>query len=470
MNEMDKNRQHPPVSILDTFLLHALHFLPLFARGLFLPKRWVYRLLAHSAWPRLARTLICGLRAKYGSDHLWVSLLRIKKPFRLALGRTLLVYDAESIRTILHTPAACQGRPERFAADPPVKRERVGLFAPGALVMSGGEQACPKRELNHRVLESERPIHHHGAAFLGLIRVETARILAQDARELKWDQFAELSLRVTLQVVLGEGRVDRGLFEHLERMIASASCVALPLRSRRFDAFYAALEQHLQRNPGPALIEGWAELFGSDSPPSWSAYQVTHWLFAMKDSLETHTARTLALLAAHPQTESEVHRELHQALGETSSQVGVLDAGAIASLRLLEGCVNEAIRLWTPIPLLVRRVVAPVELGGAMVPKDCDVVIDAGYNHRDPRRYGIAADRFSPKLWVNGGPMPPMDHFSNGERQCAGMRLGLFLIKAIVAELLLADRFALDKPHLDASEPLPLALDHYAIRFRRGAA
>jgi len=98
-------------------------------------------------------------------------------------------------------------------------------------------------------------------------------------------------------------------------------------------------------------------------------------MFAMGDTLAINTARALALICAHLPAEERVGEELAQA--DLASPEGSI------SCRYLEGCVQEAMRLWPTTPILVRETVKEDVLGGATIPAGTQVIIINSFNHRD---------------------------------------------------------------------------------------
>jgi len=102
-------------------------------------------------------------------------------------------------------------------------------------------------------------------------------------------------------------------------------------------------------------------------------------------------------------------------------------------------------------------------------------LVHTGLYHRDPEGFGAAADRFAPEERVaakkpNGRSVtssdPPLYVFSDHRQSCAGQFLVIFLLKAVLAHLLAQDKFVLADRAV-AIDPVPAAIDHFAIRFWR---
>ena len=80
----------------------------------------------------------------------------------------------------------------------------------------------------------------------------------------------------------------------------------------------------------------------------------------MWETLGANTVRALAAILAHPQAEARVFDELAGA--------DLATPGGIVQLRYLEGCLQEAMRLWPTTPMLVREALTADTLDGVTVP------------------------------------------------------------------------------------------------------
>jgi cytochrome P450 len=176
----------------------------------------------------------------------------------------------------------------------------------------------------------------------------------------------------------------------------------------------------------------------------------------MWQTLGTNVVRALALIAAHPDAEREVRREM--------AGVDLATAEGIDRLAYLEGCVQEAMRLWPTTPLLFRETTSNDVLGGVEIPAKTPVLIPNSFNHRDRERV-VTADRFSPGSWVEGAEHPLFHHLGGGAQVCAGKPLTLFLAKAVLATLLSRRRFRLVRPGLQPSQRIPYTFNHFRVRF-----
>ena len=440
---MDAPDKIPSVSLTESLIYNLVHVIPSYLRGLFTPNRFWFTFWSALHPDPASVKFLTRLRKKYRSDNFYLYMLGT---------RSLVVLDPGAIREVL------ERSPEVYA-DAKLKRKGMSHFQPGAVTISRGDEWRERRRFNESVLETGHGLHRFAGSFLDLVRRESATLPSRPGQQLVWHDFTALFDRITLQVIFGTGASDGAVTEKLRKMMRESNRVFALKKSRHFDGFYAALGHLRQKAPDSSL----ASL--CNSVPSRAETridnQITHWIFAMADTLAINTVRALALILAHPAVQERVLDELRGAKLDS--------AQGIDRLSYLEGCVQEAMRLWPTTPLLVRETVRQDLLCGTTLAAGTQVIIVNSFNHRDRERFA-GADAFTPDLWLGGSVDYRFNHLSNGPQGCAGKELALFLAKAVLATLLAERRLALERPTLDVSRPLPYLYNHYQVRFNlRGA-
>jgi cytochrome P450 len=421
--------------------------------GLAAPNRFfVERLVRWNTGARTARFL-ADLRQKYRSSY-----LRLWFPW----SATLLVMDPQGIDAVLAS--------SDNAADPDLKRRTLSQFVPDSLVVSSGTAWRERRTFNESALQFGERLHRDADAFVAIIDAEVARFAAESRAELGFADFEHLAERIAHQVLMGRDVVDLEMTALLAKVVKRSNGYALPRAAAAFSAFYRLLDAHLARHgaaiargapAAPCLMGDAAALVagGHCGASASVSTQVGFWCFVIKDALEINVPRTLALIAAH----SEVYRNAQQDV----DAMPAFDAKSAAGLAYLEGCLREQLRLWTPVPLLLRRVVADFELpGGVALRAGEKIMIHAGFYHRDPMHFGAAADTFAPTA-TSALDAPRLYSFSAGRQSCAGQFVARFLLTATLAALLKRMRFELIGPAI-ATGGIPHQYDHFAIRLRAG--
>ncbi|MER5353623.1 cytochrome P450 [Kitasatospora sp. NPDC002551] len=124
------------------------------------------------------------------------------------------------------------------------------------------------------------------------------------------------------------------------------------------------------------------------------------------------------VLAARPDVERRLHRELDEVLG--GRPVAYPD---LPKLEYLGRFVQEILRMFPTGWLLTRRAAAEVDLGGHLIPAGADVFFSPYALHRDP---AVFADphRFDPDRWLPERAAAVPRHaylpFGAGVRKCIG--------------------------------------------------
>jgi cytochrome P450 len=428
----------PTVSLVDSLRFTLGHLLPSYLQGLFTRSRfWVTVVSALHPDP-LSVKFVSRLRRRYGSEYLFV---------RVGKTPTLLVLGLDGIRRVLD-------RSPQVYAEPPPKRRGMSRFMPGAVTISRGIEWRDRRRFNESVLNSCQDLHGYAEEFLRIIRGECDRVTQRAAAELRWSDFDHLFGRITLGILFGRTAVaDRYLTRTLRKLMRNGNRSFLPPRRKLFEDFYAALRGYL-RWPVPNSLASLCRETAA-SPATRVENQIPHWMFAMHETLATNTARALGLIAAHPDVQRRVREEL--------SRVDLTQPESVHALRLLEGCLQEAMRLWPTTPMLMRESIEPDVLGGEIIPPKTRVLVLNSFNHRD-RESCDTADSFTPDRWLETPVDYRFNHLSNGTQVCAGKNLALFVGTAVLAALLKPRSYKLVKPRLVANQPMPHAFNYFRTR------
>ena len=374
--------------------------------------------------------LLEGMNGSYVGGPVWVKVAR---------DDALLLLDPADVGRALDES------PDPFASDPDAKRKGMVHFQPDALTISRGAEWQSRRRFTEAVL---------GAAVAERVetvtREEIRDLVAGPVRradgELRWEPWNRALQRVTRRVILGDSAAgDWALTETLERMMSGANGMPgepaddLPAFERRIEAYVGRAEEG-------SLAAGFADAPRDEL--TRPAAQVTHWLFALGDTLAINALRALAVLASH-----DAQRDL--ALADSD--------GAY-----LDACLHEAMRLWPTTTMLSRVTLAPTLWIGEQAPAGTQVVISNTYGHRDRERLEFA-DRFAPEQWTEGdaSAYPGFNHFSRGPQGCPGTALALLVGRTAVRGVLERGVEPIT-PRLNPEKPLPHMVDFFGIRVRVG--
>jgi cytochrome P450 len=441
--ELTEGRELPSASRGESVRFTLAAMLPNLVQGLFRRRRKAVRAATKLNVDRRGIAAIGSIRRSHGPGPVWV---------RAGGDRMLLLLGTEDVRRAL------DGSPEPFAPDPDAKRRGMTHFQPDALTISRGGLWQNRRRFAESVLDSSSPVHRLGDEFVAAADQEVGAMLdGLPGGELHWDSFQRCGWRITRTVVLGRSaRDDEELTDQLAAMMDEAN--KLPKEdeaSEHLEPFLAGIRRYIEAAEPGSLVS----MFGGAPADgeTRAERQVTHWLFAMGDTLFINLFRALAAIAGHPRQRQKVKEEI--------SGAGP-DARGIAGLSHLEACLQEAMRLWPTTPLLSRETLEETEWDGATVPAGTQVLISNTFNHRDRQRHE-GANRFEPEAWTHGdrGNDWSLNHFSHGPQGCPGTSLALLVGKATLVSLLRRGNPRLLEPALEPGRSMPEMLDFFRIRF-----
>jgi cytochrome P450 len=223
------------------------------------------------------------------------------------------------------------------------------------------------------------------------------------------------------RAMVRDGKTMRGV---AERVLAKAP------------ASGAKGEELLQR-----LVTARDPATGNTMPDGLIVDNVVTFLMAGHETTSRALTWTLYLLALFPEWQGRVREEV---LGVASG--GGIGRDEIAKLSLLDAVFQETMRLYPPAPMLMRRTVKPVQLGGVAIGAGTTVNIPIYVVHRhrllwdDPLAF--EPSRFSAEARTGRHRCAYMP-FGAGPRTCIGGTFAMLEGKTILATLLARARFAL---------------------------
>ncbi|HET6748464.1 MAG TPA: cytochrome P450, partial [Actinomycetes bacterium] len=148
---------------------------------------------------------------------------------------------------------------------------------------------------------------------------------------------------------------------------------------------------------------------------------------------------TWYLLSTHPAAWRRLRAEVDEVLGGRPPAVADLGRLAYASM-----VVQEAMRLYPPIYLVLRRATADDEVGGYRIPAGANVALCPYVTHRHPGFWdnpeGFEPERFAPET-ARGRHRMAYFPFSGGPRRCIGEGFAMLQLPLVVA--MVAQRYRL---------------------------
>jgi cytochrome P450 len=151
--------------------------------------------------------------------------------------------------------------------------------------------------------------------------------------------------------------------------------------------------------------------------------------------------------------------------GEAAALGDVAEFGVMSKLRFTRDVFREVLRLYPPVPMMVRQNVAQEEMRGRAVKPGAQIVLSPWHLHRHDRIWPNP-DGFDPDRWqteegrvcARDGYMP----FSAGPRVCTGA--GFAMVEGVLLLAMLARAFRFECVPGDV--PVPVA--HLTVRAQNG--
>ncbi|CAL1398783.1 unnamed protein product [Linum trigynum] len=155
---------------------------------------------------------------------------------------------------------------------------------------------------------------------------------------------------------------------------------------------------------------------------------------------------TIFLLSIHQDWQSKVRDEVQK-----ECAAGIHTADTLTRLKLVNMVLMEALRLYCPIPELIREASEDIELGNFSIPKGTCVIIPITKIHTSREYWGEDALDFNPLRFADGAAKAVKHHhhpsaflpFALGPRTCIGQNFAMLESKTVLALLLQSFSFTL---------------------------
>ena len=188
--------------------------------------------------------------------------------------------------------------------------------------------------------------------------------------------------------------------------------------------------------------------------------QVAIFFLAGHETSASALAWALYLLAMHPEWQDKAAAEAQGALQSRPPEFDDM-----ARLRVAKDVFREALRLYPPVPMMVRETTCPERFRDRDIPTGAQIVLSPWHLHRHERLWdnpdGFDPGRFQTengKTCLRNAYMP----FSAGQRVCPGAGFAMIEGPLLLAMLVRAYRFAL------VAERPAMPVAHLTVRGRDG--
>ena len=143
------------------------------------------------------------------------------------------------------------------------------------------------------------------------------------------------------------------------------------------------------------------------------------------------------ILATRPDVEEKLLAEIDGITGGDPDYD--LQYDDLAALTYTTQVIKEALRIYPPMPVTIRRSLKDGTLGRYRIRKGDIILVGTLAAQRDPRYWGPDPDRFDPEQFapekVIGRPRHAMIPFSIGKRQCMAQEVTFMMLRVVLFEV-----------------------------------
>jgi retinoid hydroxylase len=334
--------------------------------------------------------------------------------------------------------------------------EVTPLLGDGLLFQDGAVHARNRRLMTPAF--HQRGVNRYFDVMRACARTHVAR-WAREGRGGMYDRFRRLTFEIMARLVLGvRGDVEIERLSHLNDRLARA-LTAFPrtawswtrygrgVRARdELRAYLRGVIRSRREEPGDdalGLLMAARDEAGDALGEDDLVEQAVILMFAGHETTTSMLTSLLEALRCHPDTHERLVREQHAVVGD-----GELELDHLKRLELLDLVLKEVERLWPPICLLQRGVVADFELAGHGVPAGASIMFSPWATHRlpelfaDPHRFD--PERFAAPRREDWRVPYALIGFGGGPRLCIGEAFAKMEAKVVASVLLRDHRWSLD--------------------------
>ncbi|XP_072157782.1 cytochrome P450 4C1-like [Bemisia tabaci] len=164
--------------------------------------------------------------------------------------------------------------------------------------------------------------------------------------------------------------------------------------------------------------------------------EVNTFIFAGHDTTATSMSFSLFLLGMHPDIQEKCYQELDDIFRGSDRAPTVDD---LKSMKYLEQCIKESLRLFPSIPFILRNCQEDVQFGNYTVPDGATVGLSIFCMHRDPKYFPnpeiFDPERFNSENCVGRHSFAYVP-FAAGSRNCIGQKFAMMEQKVVISYIL----------------------------------
>jgi len=202
--------------------------------------------------------------------------------------------------------------------------------------------------------------------------------------------------------------------------------------------------------------------------------QMMTFLVAGHETTSLAVQWAIYLLCKNPEIQSRLRKEIRSKLPSEFDIDNVDITSTLDSSPFLHAVCNEVLRVYSPVPLVVRVAAKDTSLNNIPIPKGTRVTHSPWAANYSRELWGEDASEFNPDRWTGPGKANTggarsnyaFGTFSHGPRSCIGSHFAKAEFACILAALVATFEIELEKPDDEVLTGSRLARPIYGIRVR----
>ena len=160
-------------------------------------------------------------------------------------------------------------------------------------------------------------------------------------------------------------------------------------------------------------------------------HEVDTFMFEGHDTTASAISWILYALAKHPEFQKQCREEVNKVIEDPTSPI--IEWDGLQKIPFLTQCIKEALRLFSPVPIIGRELKNPLEIDGHIMPAGTFIDIQICTLHHNEHVWGKDHDEYKPERFHPDNLQKMDSHafipFSAGPRNCIDQNFAMHELK-----------------------------------------